>query len=56
MYEPPEVLEQIENLVKSAIGIQVDRGDTLTVTSQPFVEDFEGFEIKWFGTVVQIYS
>lgn len=52
VYAPisPEVLEQIENLVKSAIGIQVDRGDTLTITSQPFVEDFEGFEIKWFET------
>ena len=52
VYEPisQEVLEQIENLVKSAIGIQVDRGDTLTITSQPFVEDFEGFEIKWFET------
>jgi len=52
VHEPisQEVLEQIENLVKSAIGIQVDRGDTLTITSQPFVEDFEGFEIKWFET------
>ena len=52
VYEPisQEVLEQIENLVKSAIGIQVDRGDSLTITSQPFVEDFEGFEIKWFET------
>jgi len=52
VYEPisQEVLEQIENLVKSAICIQVDRGDTLTITSQPFVEDFEGFEIKWFET------
>ena len=52
VYEPisQDVLEQIENLVKSAIGIQLDRGDTLTITSQPFVEDFEGFEIKWFET------
>lgn len=51
-YEPlsPEVLEQIQNLVKSAIGIQDNRGDTLTITSQPFVEDFEGFEIKWYET------
>ena len=52
VYEPlsGEVLEQIENLVRSAIGIQADRGDTLTITSQPFVEDFEGFEIKWYET------
>jgi flagellar M-ring protein FliF len=51
-YEPlsPEVLEQIQNLVKSAIGIQDNRGDTLTITSQPFVEDFEGFEINWYET------
>jgi len=51
-YEPlsPEVLEQIQNLVKSAIGIQDNRGDTLMITSQPFVEDFEGFEIKWYET------
>src|SRR6056300_183636 len=52
VYEPlsAEVLEQIENLVKSAIGIQANRGDTLTISSQPFVEDFEGFEIKWYET------
>jgi flagellar M-ring protein FliF len=52
VYEPlsAEVLEQIENLVRSAIGIQANRGDTLTITSQPFVEDFEGFEIKWYET------
>jgi flagellar M-ring protein FliF len=51
-YEPlsPEVIEQVQNLVKSAIGIQDTRGDTLTITSQPFVEDFEGFEIKWYET------
>ena len=49
-YEPlsPEVIEQVQNLVKSALGIQDARGDTLTITSQPFVEDFEGFEIKWY--------
>ena len=51
-YEPlsPEVIEQVQNLVKSAIGIQDARGDTLMITSQPFVEDFEGFEIKWYET------
>ena len=47
---PEEVLEQIENLVKSAIGIKSERGDTLTISSQPFFEEFEGFELKWFET------
>ena len=25
-------------------------GDTLTITSQPFVEEFDGFEEKWYET------
>ena len=51
-YEPlsPEVIEQVQNLVKSAIGIQDARGDTLMITSHTFVENFEGFEIKWYET------
>ena len=32
-----EVITQVENLVKSALGIKPERGDSLTVTSQPFV-------------------
>jgi len=49
-YEPvaQEVIAQLEQLVKSALGIKTDRGDTLTITSQPFVDEFEGFEIKWY--------
>ena len=41
-FEPvaPEVITQVENLVKSALGIKPERGDSLTVTSQPFVEEF----------------
>ena len=45
---PPEVITQVENLVKSALGIKQERGDSLTVTSQPFVEEFEGFITKWY--------
>jgi len=40
---PAEVITQVENLVKSALGIKQDRGDSLTVSSQPFVEEFDGF-------------
>jgi flagellar M-ring protein FliF len=45
---PAEVITQVENLVKSALGIKQDRGDSLTVSSQPFVEEFEGFISKWY--------
>lgn len=45
-----EVIEELKSLVKSALGIKLDRGDTLTVTSQPFVEEFDGFEVKWYET------
>ena len=45
---PEEVITQVENLVKSALGIKEERGDSLTVTSQPFVEEFEGFVTKWY--------
>lgn len=51
-FEPfaPDVLEQVDKLVRSAIGIQNERGDTLTITSQPFVDEFDGFEVKWYET------
>jgi len=45
-----EVIEELKSLVKSALGIKLDRGDTLTVTSQHFVEEFDGFEVKWYET------
>jgi len=43
----PEVLADIENLVSSAIGLQVSRGDTLIVKSQPFIEELEGIQVDW---------
>ena len=51
-YEPvsAEVIEELRNLVKSALGIKPERGDTLTITSQPFVEEFDGFQEKWYET------
>ena len=59
-YEPvaADVIEELENLVKSALGIKPERGDTLTITSQPFVDEFEGFEEKlydtsWFRSTVE---
>ena len=42
-----KVLEDIETLVASAIGLQKGRGDTLTVKSQPFVETLEGVNVDW---------
>ena len=49
-YQPvsEEVIEELKSLVKSALGLKLERGDSLTVTSQPFVEDFDGFELKWY--------
>lgn len=44
----PKVLEDIENLVASAIGLQLDRGDKLIVKSQPFINELEGIEIDWY--------
>ena len=46
-----EVITQVENLVKSALGIKPERGDSLTVTSQPFVDEFQGFVTKWYEGV-----
>ena len=44
---PPEVIEQIEKLVQSAIGLTPNRGDSLTVSSQPFIDTLEGVSIDW---------
>ena len=59
-YEPvaQEVIQELESLVKSALGIKLERGDTLTITSQPFVDEFDGFEKKlydtsWFRSTVE---
>jgi flagellar M-ring protein FliF len=51
-YEPisSEVISELEKLVKSAIGFDEERGDSLTISSQPFVEEFDGVEQFWYDT------
>ena len=45
---PKEKLDEIEALVSNAIGIDVDRGDSLTVSSSPFVSTLEGVKKPWY--------
>ena len=45
---PKEKLDEIEALVSNAIGIDVDRGDSLTVSSSPFVSALEGVKKPWY--------
>ena len=40
----PEKIAEIEKLVSGAIGISAERGDTLTVSSSPFVSTLEGVD------------
>lgn len=51
-YEPlsDDVKTQLRELISSALGLKLDRGDTLTIASQPFIEEFEGFEVNWYET------
>ena len=44
----PEKLAEIEALVISAIGINEERGDNLTVSSSAFASSIEGFEKSWY--------
>ncbi len=43
----PEKLAEIEKLVSGAIGFSAERGDTLTVSSSPFVSTLEGVSKEW---------
>ena len=44
-----KIIQDIENLVTSAIGLKLERGDTLIVNSQPFMEELpSALTIKWF--------
>ena len=45
---PEDTLKEIEALVANAIGINVDRGDRLTVSSSKFASAIEGFEKPWY--------
>ncbi len=42
-----EMIEEVQRLVNDAIGMNVDRGDTLTVESAPFVSTLEGVTKEW---------
>ena len=44
----PEKIEEIKGLIASAIGIDKERGDTLTVSSSPFVSALEGVSKSWY--------
>ena len=43
----PELMKEIEQLVSSALGMNMARGDTLAVTSRPFVNRVEGVVENW---------
>jgi flagellar M-ring protein FliF len=40
--------ERIKSLVKDVIGYNEDRGDSLTVSSSPFVSELEGVAVPWY--------
>ena len=42
-----EMIEQVTSLVNDAIGMDAERGDTLTVQSAPFVSTLEGVSKQW---------
>ena len=50
VFEPvsDEVLSALEGLVKGALGFNAERGDTLTISSQPFVEEIDGYTEQWY--------
>ena len=45
---PEDKLAEIEALVSNAIGIDAERGDSLTVTSSTFVSALEGVKKPWY--------
>ena len=40
--------ERITSLVRDVIGYNEDRGDSLTVSSSPFVSELEGVAVPWY--------
>ena len=40
-------MDEIRQLITSAVGIDVERGDRLTVSSSPFISTLEGVEVTW---------
>ena len=45
---PEDMMRKIEALVADAIGIDVNRGDSLTVSSSAFINQLEGVEAPWY--------
>ncbi|MDX1779707.1 MAG: flagellar basal-body MS-ring/collar protein FliF [Thalassovita sp.] len=45
---PASVLQDADALVRSAIGFQEERGDSVTLSSQPFVDPFETVSTPWY--------
>lgn len=43
----PEMIARVESLVNDTIGLDPERGDTLTVQSAPFVSTLEGVSKQW---------
>ena len=43
-----DMMRKIEALVADAIGIDVNRGDSLTVSSSAFINQLEGVEAPWY--------
>ena len=43
-----EEKEKITSLVKEAVGFNVDRGDSIVVTSSEFIEEMEVIVTKWY--------
>lgn len=52
VYEPisEKLKAEIDQLIRSAIGLKAERGDSLTITSQQFNEEVIGTEIDWYET------
>jgi flagellar M-ring protein FliF len=47
---PAETLAQIKKLVAGTIGLQEARGDTLMLSSQPFILTLDGVSVDWYQT------
>ena len=43
-----ETKERISSIVKDVIGFNEERGDSLTVSSSPFVPTMEGINVPWY--------
>ena len=60
VYEPisEKLKAELDQLIRSAIGLKAERGDSLTITSQQFNEEIIGtvinwYETKWFRSIIE---